>query len=250
MNSERIPRQGDIYRHFKNELYQIVNVATHFKTGESYVVYQALFGDFRTYVRPLDMFIGAVDRQKYPSVKQKYIFEKVDRSDITKANLNNNSNYINNVNAQYSNITNSTNSNTQYSNNTNSINSNTQYNNVNPINSNTQHVNNNINPINSTNYINDIQYNNNNINSTANNANIDTDDDILINPLLIDFLELDTYRQKLEYFQSIIPKLDERLINDICIALDITCNSNSMDDTILHIKDYLQTQTRFKVSRY
>lgn len=236
MNSERIPRQGDIYRHFKNELYQIVSVATHFKTGEAYVVYQALFGDFRTYVRPLDMFIGAVDCQKYPSVTQKYIFEKVDRSDIAKSNLNNNSNYnyINNSNAQYSN-------------NANSINNNTQYNNVNPINSNTQY--NNINPINNnTNYIDDIQYNNNSINSITNNAN--TDDDMLINPLLIDFLELDTYRQKLEYFQSIIPKLDERLINDICIALDITCNSNNMDDTILHIKDYLQTQTRFEVNRY
>lgn len=76
------PKPQEFYRHFKGNIYQIRCLARHTETRERMVVYQAMYGTFEIYVRPLAMFMEEVDRVKYPDVKQKYRFELLQDTDM------------------------------------------------------------------------------------------------------------------------------------------------------------------------
>ena len=86
--------KGDIVQHFKREkmtgeqlkeepnlyLYEIIGIARHTENKEEVMVYKPLYQtecmngvDF--VVRPLEMFMSEVDRDKYPNITQKYCFE-------------------------------------------------------------------------------------------------------------------------------------------------------------------------------
>lgn len=69
------PRPQEMYRHFKGNLYQIRCLAKHSETREPMVVYQAMYGTFEIFVRPLSMFMEEIDHGKYPDARQRYRFE-------------------------------------------------------------------------------------------------------------------------------------------------------------------------------
>ncbi len=83
---------GDVVRHFKREtlsaeevaagstryLYRYLGVAHHSETQEPLALYQALYPPFGLWVRPLAMFMGEVDRDRYPDVRQRWRFERAD----------------------------------------------------------------------------------------------------------------------------------------------------------------------------
>ena len=74
----QLPSHGDIYRHFKGKLYEIIECPVkHTETGELFVCYKALYDNYGIYVRPLNMFMSEVDKNKYPDAPQEFRFEKV-----------------------------------------------------------------------------------------------------------------------------------------------------------------------------
>ena len=70
--------KGATYRHFKGNLYKVIEIAKNTETNEMMVVYQALYGDYGVFVRQLDMFLSKVEKEKYPDATQEYRYEKVE----------------------------------------------------------------------------------------------------------------------------------------------------------------------------
>ena len=64
-----------VYKHFKGNYYLVEDVVIDSETNEEMVLYKSLYGEFKRYVRPKDMFLSEVDHIKYPDIKQKYRFE-------------------------------------------------------------------------------------------------------------------------------------------------------------------------------
>ena len=53
--------QPGLYRHYKGPEYRVYSVARHSESEEEVVFYQALYGEFGFWVRPLSMFLETVE---------------------------------------------------------------------------------------------------------------------------------------------------------------------------------------------
>lgn len=71
----RIPKEGEVYRHFKGKKYKVLYIATCTETGEDMVVFESEQGEHRVYTSVLEAFLAPLDQKKYPRAEQKYRFE-------------------------------------------------------------------------------------------------------------------------------------------------------------------------------
>ncbi len=71
-------KKNSVYKHFKGDLYLVIDTVYHSETDEEMVLYRQLYGECKLCVRPKAMFEEKVDKSKYPDIAQEYRFELQD----------------------------------------------------------------------------------------------------------------------------------------------------------------------------
>ena len=179
-----IPRAQEIYKHFKGNVYQIITIAEHSEDGEKLVIYQAMYGDFKVYARPLSMFMEKVDRQKYPEVKQEYRFEKVEKAVC--ASLQE------------------------------------------PEMIKTEQKPKEPQPV--------------------QDAEL-TEEELQLDPLLLDFLDADTYEEKLNILSALHSRITDDMITTMAIASDVEVAEGELEVRYTQLKNCLLTLDRYEINR-
>lgn len=215
MEQNRIPKPGEIYKHFKGELYQILTVAMHTETNELMVVYQALYGDFKTYVRPLEMFLSEVDHVKYPEVKQKYRFElKVSNEELVKGYSKDISSYsVKTESSLFS------------------------ENEAPARDKNQVHKD-----------VSEKGYANNAL--AEDDLSHTTSVEMEVSSLLLRFLDAESYTKKLEILTTNKAHITDRIINDMAVALDCTVDEGPIDKRLQELISCLEAKRRFEDRRF
>lgn len=76
VREDRSVEAGKTYRHFKGKIVEVIAISQDTESpGQYYVVYKC--EDGAIWSRPYGMFVGKVDRKKYPDADQEYRFEEV-----------------------------------------------------------------------------------------------------------------------------------------------------------------------------
>jgi len=66
------------YRHFKGNLYEVLDIVHHSETQEPLVLYRALYGDHSLWVRPLPMFFETIQRDGVNIQRFQYLDEDIE----------------------------------------------------------------------------------------------------------------------------------------------------------------------------
>lgn len=179
----REPKPYEIFTHFKGNKYQVLAIATHSETGEKYVVYQAMYGDFQNYVRPYDMFMGEVDHDKYPDVTMRYRFYREDEAE--EVTYEEESTTVTEEEA---------------------------------------------------------------VESQSESDNSDTSE-WNIDPLVLEFLDADTYEARLNIFTELYPRITDQMINTMAVAVDVEIDDGPIDKRCEELKNCMLMRNKYERSR-
>lgn len=206
-----IPKNNEIYKHFKGNLYKIITLASHSETGEQMVVYQGLYGEFPVYCRPLAMFVSEVDHEKYPDVSQKLRFERVEDL-ITVDTCVNVSGAVENQ---------------QISNNAimemNSV---------------------------SVDKTVDFTENNSTDSEADTTLSDPMAEDISeVDPLILEFLDAETTLEKKNILAALHHRITDEMINTLAVVLDVVIEEGELEDRYQQLKTCLNTIERYEIER-
>lgn len=203
-----IPKPHEIYKHFKGNLYQIVTIAQHSETGEQLVIYQAMYGDFKTYARPLAMFTSEVDKVKYPEVQQRFRFE-LQGADADRQTRESDSANGAQTAAGAAPTATAQDAATQTT----------------PTASVATH------PVPSA-------------------AHIEVaEEEPALDPLVLEFLDADSYEQKLNILAGLHHRITDEMITTMAIACDIEVNDGETEERYEELKNCLLTMEKFECNR-
>ncbi len=168
------PQPQEMYRHFKGNLYQIRCLAKHSETEEMLVIYQAMYGDFQIYARPLSSFMEEVDREKYPDALQLYRFELFDTQSETSETT---------------------------------------------------------------------------AETDAPFEEYETQEELNIDPLVLQFLDADSFEKRLEILSRLHSRIDDDMINTMAVAVDVEVKEGDIEDRYTELKNCLLTFEKFECNR-
>lgn len=192
-----IPKTNEIYRHFKGNLYRIVTLAKHSETGETLVIYQALYGDYTVYARELSMFLSKVDRVKYPDADQDDRFVLLPQ--IVGQEQQSGSAEIKSQQPGSAEIS-------------------------------------------------PQQADGHQFPSTAGET-VPEEGEAALDPLLISFLDADTYREKLNLLVALHARITDDMINTMAVSLDVEVNDGEIEDRYEALRNCLLTLEKYECNR-
>ncbi len=170
MSQTERPVPGQRYRHFRGNLYQIITLGFHTETNEEMVVYQALYGEFKVYIRPLDMFLERIDKEQYPEAEQEYRFQLVDADRLSLSSNETEQEMI----------------------------------------------------------------------------SVEEEENQKINPLLLQFLDAETYGEKLKIFLEMRDTIDEVVLTDVAASMDISTGTGSLEEQYASVQFALHTLAKYE----
>lgn len=214
-----IPKPHEIYKHFKGNLYQIVTIAQHSETGEQLVIYQAMYGDFKIYARPLAMFTSEVDKVKYPEVQQRFRFElqgaDADRQTRETDEVNGGQTITQAVLTQTEPTTTVQGAAAWTAQATTAQDAATVA-----------------------------------AQATAQPASVETQpEEPALDPLVLEFLDADSYEQKLNILAGLHHRITDEMITTMAIACDIEVNDGETEERYEELKNCLLTMEKFECNR-